>query len=231
VPITYDSVVPWGRNFDEYCAMFALSDDDLAGRTLGCGDGPAAFNADLTARGGRVVSVDPIYQFTADEIRARIHATAPQVMEQTRAHLDDFVWTTIPSPEALFDIRMVAMNRFLADFPRGKEEGRYLAHALPDLPFPEGAFDLALSSHFLFLYSDHLSEDFHCRAVTEMLRVAREVRIFPLLSLARQPSTHIDAVRREAERLGRTWTIREVEYEFQRGGNEMLRIAARETCA
>lgn len=59
-------VVPWGRSYAEYVAMFALSDEDLNRRILGCGDGPAAFNAGLTGRGGSVVSVDPLYAFSAD---------------------------------------------------------------------------------------------------------------------------------------------------------------------
>ena len=42
---TLDQVVPWGRSFDEYRRMFALSDDDLTGSILGCGDGLASFNA------------------------------------------------------------------------------------------------------------------------------------------------------------------------------------------
>ena len=37
-------IVPWGRSFAEYVAMFALSGDDLGKRILGCGDGPAAFD-------------------------------------------------------------------------------------------------------------------------------------------------------------------------------------------
>ena len=36
---TLEQVVPWGRSFEEYRAMFALSDADLEGRVLGCGDG------------------------------------------------------------------------------------------------------------------------------------------------------------------------------------------------
>lgn len=39
-----DDIVPWGRSFEEYRRMFALSPDDLTGRLLGCGDGPASFN-------------------------------------------------------------------------------------------------------------------------------------------------------------------------------------------
>jgi len=57
-----DQVVPWGRSFDEYRRMFGLADADLGRRIVGCGDGPAAFNAEATARGARVVSCDPIYQ-------------------------------------------------------------------------------------------------------------------------------------------------------------------------
>lgn len=59
---TLDQVVPWGRSFEEYLAMFALSDLDLKGRLLGCGDGPASFNAVATSQGVAVTSCDPIYR-------------------------------------------------------------------------------------------------------------------------------------------------------------------------
>lgn len=44
---TLDKVVPWGRSYDEYVSMFDLSGADLGVRILGCGDGPAEFNAAL----------------------------------------------------------------------------------------------------------------------------------------------------------------------------------------
>ena len=78
------NIVPWGRSFDEYVAMFALSGQDLGKRILGCGDGPAAFNSRLTDRGGRVISVDPLYRYTADDVRRRVGETFAEVMEQTR---------------------------------------------------------------------------------------------------------------------------------------------------
>ncbi|MDX1815834.1 MAG: SAM-dependent methyltransferase, partial [Thermodesulfobacteriota bacterium] len=52
---TLNKVVPWGRSFNEYTAMFALSETDLGKRILGCADGPASFNCILTKRGGRVL--------------------------------------------------------------------------------------------------------------------------------------------------------------------------------
>jgi hypothetical protein len=128
VSFTLDNIVPWGRSFDEYVAMFALSKADLQKRILGCGDGPASFNASLTRLGGRgqVLSVDPLYRFSAEDIRKRISATYTAVMEQTRKNIHEFVWTTIKSPEELGRIRMAAMKEFLSDYPQGLEEGRYV---------------------------------------------------------------------------------------------------------
>ena len=47
-----NKVVPWGRSFDEYCAMFALDTLDLQKTIVGVGDGPASFNAELSEKGG-----------------------------------------------------------------------------------------------------------------------------------------------------------------------------------
>ncbi len=221
---TLDTVVPWGRSFDEYQRMFALDAGDLQRRVLGCGDGPASFNAEATRQGVRVTSCDPIYQFDAAQLRQRINETAEGVLEQMRRNADEFVWTSIPSVEALRDTRMAAMHTFLADFPAGKADGRYVDAALPTLPFADDAFDLALSSHFLFLYTVQLGDDVHRQAIREMCRVAREVRIFPLLALGGAPSPLVDLAVQELTADGFTVSIDVVAYEFQRGANQMLRI-------
>ena len=39
---TLEKVVPWGRSFDEYTAMFSLTETELEKHILGCGDGPAS---------------------------------------------------------------------------------------------------------------------------------------------------------------------------------------------
>ena len=51
---TLEKVVPWGRSFDEYRRMFALTESDLRLKIVGCGDGPADFNAEATRRGSTV---------------------------------------------------------------------------------------------------------------------------------------------------------------------------------
>ncbi|PLX47105.1 MAG: SAM-dependent methyltransferase [Desulfobulbaceae bacterium] len=221
-----DKIVPWGRSFEEYVAMFSLTEDDLARSILGCGDGPAGFNAELARQGGSVTSIDPLYASSSSAIRRRIGATYDTVMRQMRTNRDDYIWSSIGSVAELGRIRMSAMHAFLADYDGGKREGRYIAGELPCLPCADKSFDIALSSHFLFLYSAHLSAQFHVRALVEMVRVASEVRVFPLLCLDGTPSPHVgDAVAALEER-GFQSEIIAVPYEFQRGAHEMLRIIA-----
>ena len=221
-----DKVVPWGRSFDEYVRMFSLTESDLAGRILGCADGPASFNAEATRRGTRVVSCDPIYALSTSEIRERITATSQDILEQTRQNQHEFVWTSITSPEELLDTRMRAMDEFLADHDTGKTQGRYVTAELPSLPFEDGAFDLAVCSHFLFLYSEQLGQAFHHTAIQELCRVAKEVRIFPLLALGGVGSSYVSPVAASFRQLGYTISIERVSYEFQRGANKMMRLAS-----
>jgi hypothetical protein len=221
---TLDQVVPWGRSFEEYSAMFAITDGDMAGRVLGCGDGPASFNAEATRRGASVVSCDPIYRFSGAEIEARIADTYEQVIDQTRQNQHEFVWEAITSVEDLGRVRMAAMQAFLDDYQAGVVAGRYVDAELPSLPFRDGEFDLALCSHFLFLYSLQLDEAFHQASLQELCRVAREVRVFPLLALGGAVSPHVEGSVELLRAAGYSVSIERVSYEFQRGGNQVLRI-------
>ena len=221
---TLDQVVPWGRSFDEYRRMFALSEAELRLRIVGCGDGPASFNAEATRRGARVISCDPIYRWETAEIRDRIAATYDQILDQTRLNAEEFIWDSIRSVGELGQVRMAAMQDFLDDYGPGKIQGRYVDAELPSLPFSAGSFDVALCSHFLFLYTDQLGAAFHRSAIQEMCRVASEVRIFPLLALGGRRSPYVDANVEDFRHSGYDVSIENVPYEFQRGGNQMMRI-------
>lgn len=218
--IQYKDIVPWGRNFDEYVRMFDLSEADLKLCILGCGDGPASFNMECNQRGGNVTSLDPLYRFSHTQIGQRIADTYEDVIAQTRAHQEKFVWDSIPSVDELGRIRMEAMQRFLDSYEAGKLQNKYIPGELPILPFSDQTFDLALSSHFLFLYTDNLTFDFHVASIREMLRVAREVRIFPLLDVNVRESKYLSGILDEFQDFKPE--IRQVNYEFQRGGNKML---------
>jgi hypothetical protein len=220
----YDQVVPWGRSFGEYVRMFDLGARDLGRRILGCGDGPASFNAELTRRGGSIVSVDPLYAWDRATIARRIDETFEIVIAQTERERHRFVWHELRDPSHLGATRMAAMRAFLADYDAGTEAGRYVEGALPSLPFSAGEHDLALCAHLLFFYPAQLDRDFHRRAIAELRRVAREVRIFPLVDIDAQRSCHLDGLLKELAAAGACPEVVRVPYEFQRGGNEMLRL-------
>jgi hypothetical protein len=226
--MTLNEVIPWGRSLDEYRRMFALTDGDLAAPVLGCGDGPASFNAEATALGHRVVSADPLYAFPAAAIERRVEDCYDSVIAQVEQDPDGFVWEQFRDPDHLGACRLAAMRRFLADFEGGKRDGRYVTASLPDLPFADGRFTLAVVSHLLFLYSEHLDLDFHIAGFEELLRVAGEVRVFPLLGLDRRWSRHVGPVREHLTRAGFAVEVVAVQYEFQRAedhaGNRMMRV-------
>jgi hypothetical protein len=147
------------------------------------------------------------------------------VVEQARRDAHRFVWgDDVPDPDALGRARHAAMRRFLADYDAGRARGRYVAAALPHLPFADGRFDLCVCSHFLFLYAGQLDLPFHLAAVREMLRVAGEVRVFPLLDLTGQRAAHVKPVAAALRASGRDVAVTRVPYEVQRGGDHMLVI-------
>jgi hypothetical protein len=120
--------------------------------------------------------------------------------------------------------RINVLRRFVADYEIGRAEGRYIVGELPILDFEDKEFHLALCSHFLFLYSDRYSYEFHLASVLEMLRVASEVRIFPLLTLMLERSPYVQPLVENLKSEGFVASVEKVGYELQRGGNEILRI-------
>jgi hypothetical protein len=220
-----EEVVPWGRNLAEYQSMFNLSATDLNTQILGCGDGPASFNAEMTELGHSVVSIDPIYQFSAEQIEQRVRATYEPVISQVKQNPDRYIWQNFRDADELGKARLVAMEKFLSDYESGKIAGRYLDRSLPTLEFANEQFDLCLCSHLLFLYSEQLSLDFHLAAIHELLRIASEVRIFPLLKLDCEPSPYLEVVMEKLATKGCNIQVKSVAYEFQKGGNQMLSIS------
>lgn len=218
-----NSVVSWGRNLEEYRQMFLLDDKDMAKKIAGFGDGPASFNCEAAKGGCDITSFDPIYQFTKQELESRIEEVRVTVMQQMKENQDNYVWTNIKSLEELENLRMSAMRLFLSDFEKGKKEGRYQYHELPEsLPYEDSAFDIGLSSHFLLMYTA-LGYDFHIQAISEMLRVCKEVRIFPIVDLNGKRSELIEKVVEYFREKGHV-EIKRTEYEFQKDANKVLII-------
>ena len=218
-------VVPWGRTAEEYRAFLNLDDVSPWTRILDCGGGPASFAAERNAIGQTVVAADPIYALTARELGDAFQAAIAPIRRGMELARDRFVWDYYRSPEQVLVMRKAAFDRFSRDRAEAPP-GRYVDASLPVLPFKDDAFDLATCSHLLFLYSAQLSLRFHIDALREMLRVAPEVRVFPLLDLDGRPSGHIDAVTTALSDIA-VIARDPVAFEFQKGAREMLRLRRR----
>lgn len=142
-------IVPWGRNRDEYERMFALTSADQHKHILDAGGGPASFNATWP---GPIISLDPVYAYSADQIQKRIESTFELIIGSLKTNATGYLWEKITSPDDLGGLRMAAMQVFLEDY-RAERAGRYVAGMLPYLPFAPDSFDLALCSHLLFTQS------------------------------------------------------------------------------
>lgn len=210
------------RSYEEYVAFFGLDEQSLAGRVLDCCAGASGFAAELATRVGEVTAVDPAYADATVLLQqaARARRDGEAIIDCNDGR---FVWGWYGSQERRRVLREAALDAFSADFHRSPQ--RYVAGALPHLPFATGAFDLALCSHLLFTWSDVLDERWHERALLELLRVATEVRVFPVvLKGTGAPVPFLPSLVERLRGAGHVVETVEVPYEFQVGARHVLRV-------
>jgi len=214
------------RDLDEYRAMFALTEADLAGSVLDCPGGGSSFTATATAGGTDARAVDPVYAHPVDDLEAQLASELERGRAWMRRRAGAYRWEQHGDPETLTRRRTTSASAFVAH--RRAEPGRYTAASLPHLPMADDSVDLVLCSHFLFTYADRLDAGFHLAALLEMARVARaQVRVYPLLDVGGRPQEALlDALLAELRRAGRTARTCAVDHEFQRGAGRMLVLDA-----
>jgi SAM-dependent methyltransferase len=218
--ITFIVVLVTSRSYDEYVAMFDL-DPAMPGSIVDCSAGVAGFAAGAGRRGARVVAVDPAYALSGDELARLGHDDLERGGAIASQFPDRFTFDWYGDPERRLKLRKGALAQFLVDLATHPE--RYLAGQLPQLPFRDASFDLAVCSHLLFTWADQLGLDWHRAALLELTRVARQVRVFPtVMQGSGQPVPFWDELMSTLADAGLRVELRRVPYEFQIGANTML---------
>jgi hypothetical protein len=214
----------FGRTLDEYCRFFDLDPANLRGRAvLDVAAGPSSFTAEARRRGVDAVAVDPLYDRPHGELVARVRDDYDRMFRQMREKQRLFRFKTFPSFDAAETDRRAAASRFLADYEGNGRHGRYVRASLPLLPFLDGAFDLVLCAHLLFIYAARFDFAWHVAACAELARVSQgEVRIHPLVGPGGKAYAELERLRAELGALGITSTVRKVNYEFFLGSSSML---------
>jgi SAM-dependent methyltransferase len=218
-------VLVTSRSFDEYAAMFAIDATDLSGRVLDCSAGAADFVAVAATRGARAIAVDPAYALAKEALAEQSRAHAEQGRRIAEQFPDRFTWSWYGEPANRDRMRQQALARFITD--RVVTPGRYVAGQLPQLPFTDGAFDLAVCSHLMFTWADELGRAWHAAAISELARVARQVRVFPtVMQGAGDPVPFWDRLMQDLAGARLRAELRPVPYEFQAGADHMLVVTS-----
>lgn len=216
------------RSYEEYARMFACDwGAGNPGPILDAAGGASSFAASARRLGLSVVSADPLYRLTAEEME--VHGL--REMEDVTAKLvrtaHRFDWSYYGTPEAHERGRRESFAEFIGDYRVLRGTGAYVEASLPELPFPDGSFQYALCSHFLFLYAEQFGYDFHLKALLELARVCRpggEVRVYPLLDLKWNPYPELERLLGELRGHGLTTVFTESRLPFIPGSTRLLRI-------
>lgn len=217
-----DDFLITGRTFEEYVAFFDLNAQTMKNmRVLDCPSGASSFIAEAKSRGIAASGCDILYCYDRDALRAQGEKSIEKIYADTSWMADNNFYF-YHSIEKHKEHRVGALEAFCADY----NTKDYWFAELPKLPYADNSFDLVLSSHLLFVYDDRLDLAFHEASITEMLRIGREVRIFPLVdyknSRVDEPDNLSPFAYRMAEKFG--GEIVKVGFEFQKSGGYMLRI-------
>ena len=221
-------VALWGEHIDEYQHMFGLDDTDFTLNLLEYGSGATAVNAQLHARHQSMVSCDPWFSMSLVDLTQQINQFCNEGIERIKAARSHFDFSAYGSMDGLIEKRLKGVSQFFADYSQGLVEKRYLPQVQDALPFEDFTFDMALSSSYLFSGDEAQDVDFHLNCIRELARVAKEVRIFPLIDRDGQPSSLLGPVLLGLQQSNYGVEIRDVDYLLQLGGHAMLRVWARE---
>jgi len=127
--------------------MFALSDTDLNKTILGCGDGPASFNAEMTDLDILLCLLIPFINFLLSKSNSEFETYEP-LISQVKQNANRYIWRELPGMLRNLAV-FCAMGTFVLDYETGKAAGRYL-QVLPSLDLLEEQFDSCVCSHLLF---------------------------------------------------------------------------------
>lgn len=214
----------FGRSFSETIRCFGFAEAALRPfRVLDCAAGPSCFTADANSRGIRAVAADPMYYRSPGALQALGAVDYESMFRKMRINPELFSFDYFDSFGDAERDRYTALSRFLQDYRDSFPTGRYVTASLPDLPFEDGSFDVALCGHLLFVYA--FDYEFHLRAIRELCRVAcHEVRIHPVVDASGQTHPFVDGLIRELELQGYSCTMQKVDYTFFKGSDTTLVI-------
>jgi len=223
--INLNKVALIGRTFEEYDKIFRLSDfNSYHINILDVGSGVSSFCAEAQDLGMNITAMDPIYGHNAEELAIKCEQDIDLIIKELDGVENLYIWNIFKNKEHLRKYREEAHKKFIKHY-RNNRNKFYLSESMPKTSFNNKQFNLVISSHLLFLYDHIFDYMFHEETIKEMLRItSKEIRIFSLLKLYGKKSIYLYDILEYLDLNYVKWSIQKVDYEFIRGGNEMLKL-------
>lgn len=205
-----DSRLGWVYNLDDYKKLFALSEADFQKSILEFPGYFSSCNAEITALGGKIISLDPLYQLSPAQMAEHIDQLFKFRLSDWRQYLHQRQWLNTWRKNT---------ERFLADYAIGKQQGRYQT---PATYSAEKMYDLLLSADYLFKNGNKVDQ-----IMDQLCHMATEVRIFPLPDVE-HISSELGPLMLSFQQRNFGVEVRAVSYPQRNDGKAMLRIWAKE---
>jgi len=220
-----DDFLITGRTFEEYVAFFDLDAEALRGKkVLDCPGGASSFVAQARDFEIEAHACDMLYRFERDAILEQGLKSIDHIYRDV-SWMEDNNFEFYGSIERHRSFRENALTQFCDDY----NPVYYRYAQLPKLLYDDQTFDIVLSSHLLFVYDDRLDIHFHIESIREMLRIGREVRLFPLIDFKNSRVDEEKNLSPYAYAIAEIFggEIIPVDFEFQKNGGYMMRILNR----
>ncbi len=219
----------WGFHIDEYQSMFDLSDKQMRSNILEYGCAATAVNSQLAQSGHHnIISLDPWFGLDCTTLEKKINLNFEQKYIEIIRQKNNLDALNTTELDTLLNYRRAGIKCFLQDYDRGCAEKRYVECVDIATNFVNNQFNHAVSSHFFFDHSGAIKQA--VERICELVRVANEVRIFPLNDLNGTPSPGLAPVLLGLQQLNYGIEIRHVPSQLCAQGNAMLRVWS-QTCA
>lgn len=228
--LKYDALNPpdlllWGHNLNDYIKMFHLAPEILTSKKIiEIGLGAGTFNLELTQLGGKIISYHPLYQLEKNALESLISKSFTCLVEKFLQRKNDFNWESVKNFDLWKNNREENIKAFFKDYAQGKQQKRYIPLESTNFSYDHFEFDYALCSHYFFSYNLDKSVEFHFEMLKNLCYIAKEVRIFPLLSSDGQLPELLGPLMHKLQNALIGLEILAVPYELQKQGNALLRL-------
>ncbi len=163
-------------DLNNYKSSFSLSEKELQINILEIPDVYSSFNAELTEKGGDVISFYKLFDLSSTELAGLFSKEIINIVKNIEEVFSD-------EPEVqnkLTKKNEKILTKFLAAYKDEYSKARYVGGDILCLPFNDQEFGLALCCNSLFRTNDSFNFDRDLKIIIELLRVANKVKIFPL---------------------------------------------------